>query len=106
MVAKGGYTIPPLFICAFRLRLQTKTNDTPNEKGINMRTAEDIGIAGGAIAAALMKHLIFTGGLSLDAAQAILADAQKRLVGFPDGAEATRVIAEASERIAKEGEYF
>ncbi len=71
-----------------------------------MRTAEDIGIAGGAIALALMKHLIFTGALSLDAAQTILADAQKRLIDYPDGAEATRMIAEVSERITKEQEYF
>ncbi len=71
-----------------------------------MRTADDIGIAGGALALAVLKHMVYTGSLSLEDAKIILADAQKRLTAFPDGAEAARMIGEISERVHKEETYF
>jgi hypothetical protein len=71
-----------------------------------MRTAADIGMAGGAIAAALTKYLIYKGVLSLEEAKVILADAKKRLADFPDGAEATRMIDEVHERVVNDEEYF
>ncbi len=71
-----------------------------------MRTGDDIGIAGGALALAFLKHMIYTGSLSLGEAKTILADAQKRLTAFPDGAEAARMIGEISERVHKEESSF
>ena len=71
-----------------------------------MRTAADIGMAGGAVAHALTKYLIFSGVLSLEQAKIILADAKKRLAEFPDGSEATRMIEEVYERVVNEEEYF
>jgi len=65
-----------------------------------MRTAADIGLEGGAIVARPHKYMIYTGFLSLEGAKAILTDFQKRLIAFPDGAEAARMIGEISERIA------
>ena len=44
--------------------------------------------------------MIYTSFLSLEGAKAILTDFQKRLIAFPDGAEAARMIGEISERIA------
>jgi hypothetical protein len=71
-----------------------------------MRTATDIGMAGGAIALALAKYLIYKGTLSPAEGKVILADAKKRLADFPDGTEATRMIGELYERVVKEEEYF
>ena len=71
-----------------------------------MRTAADIGMAGGAIAAALTKYLIYKGVLNLEEAKVILADAKKRLAEFPDGSEATRMIEEVYQRVVNEEEYF
>ena len=73
---------------------------------LTMRTAADIGVAGGAIALALAKYLVFTGALPAEATETILADAKKRLTDFPDGAEATRMLEEMYEMVVKEMEYF
>ena len=48
-----------------------------------MRTAADIGMAGGAIALALVKYLIYNGDLSPTQAKAIMTDAQKGSLTFP-----------------------
>ena len=71
-----------------------------------MRTAADIGMAGGAIALALAKYLVFTGALPPEATKTILADAKERLTDFPDGAEAIHMLEEMYERVVKEIEYF
>ncbi len=71
-----------------------------------MRTAADIGIVGGAIALATVKYLIYKGSLSPEEVKVILTDAQKRLTGFPDGAEAARMVGEIYERLVKEEEQF
>jgi polyhydroxyalkanoate synthesis regulator phasin len=71
-----------------------------------MRTAADIGMAGGAIALALVKHLIYKGDLTLEEAKVILTDAQKRLIDFPDGVESARMLREIYEKVVKEAEYF
>ena len=71
-----------------------------------MRTAADIGMAGGAIALALAKHLVYTGAVPPEAIKTILVDAKKRLTDVPDGAEATRMLEEIYERVIKEIEYF
>jgi uncharacterized protein (DUF1786 family) len=71
-----------------------------------MRTAADIGMGGGAIALALIKHLNYKGVINLEETKLILADAKKRLADFPDGAEATRMIVEIYERIVNEQEEY
>ena len=71
-----------------------------------MRTAADIGMAGGAIALALVKYLIYNGDLSPTQAKAIMTDAQKGLTDFPDSVEAARVIRDIYERIDKAEENF
>lgn len=68
-----------------------------------MRTANDIGIGGGAIAVALMDHLIKSGFLTAEAARAILTDAQKRAMIFPDGIEGARVVGEIYGTVPKAG---
>jgi hypothetical protein len=59
-----------------------------------MRKSVDVGIGGGAIALALILHLIKNNSITADDARSILSDAQKRATAFPDGTEGARIISE------------
>jgi hypothetical protein len=76
----------------------------------NMRTANAIGIAGGAVAAALIAALIKKNFFTPDEARAILGDAQAKLMPFvkpptggtaDDAAEGARIIGEMYTMIPK-----
>jgi hypothetical protein len=68
-----------------------------------MRTAADLGIGGGAVALALLDHLITKNILSPADARAILGDAQKRAMIFSDGTEGARVVGEIYASLSKAG---
>jgi trans-aconitate methyltransferase len=68
-----------------------------------MRTAADLGIGGGAVALALVDRLVAKNILTPDDAKAILADAQKRAMIFPDGVEGARVVGEIYASLTKAG---
>ena len=59
-----------------------------------MRTGNDIAIAGGAVALALIDHLVKSGKLTTDDAKAILTAAQARVRIFPTENEAALVVGE------------